>query len=121
MSDRDPLGIGFEPASHSLLPPFVCARFRSGGQSALRFGLIAAQLFPRRPLNRIRRAARRFRDACSGALHGRDKCSVQRSRWRVRVVPVEESLDCPRVCHTRVAVTDAGGEEFDEAELARSP
>jgi uncharacterized membrane protein YccC len=50
----------------------------------LRFGLIAAQLFPRRPLNRIRRAARRFLDACSGALHGRDKRSGRRSRWRAR-------------------------------------
>ena len=48
------------------------------------FCVSAAQLFPRGPLNPIRRAARRFLDACSGALHRRDKRSGRRSRWRAR-------------------------------------
>jgi hypothetical protein len=83
MVDRDPLGIGCEPALHS------CCSFRlrplpPWRQGVLPFALIGAQLFPRRPLNRIRRAARRIRDARRGELHGRDKRSGRRSRWRDR-------------------------------------
>jgi hypothetical protein len=37
------------------------------------------------------------------------------------VAPVEELFYRARVCHPGVAVTDAGGEEFDERRLARSP
>jgi len=49
MANRDPLGIGFEPASHKLLPPFS-ARFRSRGRACCALLSITAQLFPRGPL-----------------------------------------------------------------------
>jgi hypothetical protein len=42
MVDRDPLGIGCEPASHSLLPPFGLRPLPLWRQGVLRFGLLAA-------------------------------------------------------------------------------
>ena len=61
MANRDPLGIGFELASHSRcsfrLCPLPLLR-----QGVLRFALIATELFPRRPLAKSGGPARRFRD-----------------------------------------------------------
>src|SRR5262249_18801421 len=55
-ANRDPLGIGFEPASHKLLPPFVFARIRSCGRACCASLSIAANCFPRGPLERNWRA-----------------------------------------------------------------
>src|SRR5215469_17631415 len=68
----------------SLLAPYDLRPLPLWRQGVLRFGLIAAQLFPRGPLNPIGGPRVGSVDACSGALHGRDKRSGRRSRWRAR-------------------------------------
>ena len=49
MPDRDPLGIGFEPASHSVLSPIGLCPLPLLRQGVLRFAFHRRELFSARP------------------------------------------------------------------------
>jgi hypothetical protein len=77
----DPLGIGFEPASHRLFLPSPASALAAGRTA---FVWLLRNFFRAALSTESGGPARRFLDARSGALHGRDKRSGRRSRWRGR-------------------------------------
>jgi hypothetical protein len=85
MANRDPLGIGFEPASHSVLPPIGLRRLPLLRQGVLRFAFHCRELFSARPsrpklegprVDSGMREAERCTDVTNAA--------VGESRWRGR-------------------------------------
>ena len=82
MPDCDPLGIGFEPASHSVLPPFRLRPLPLLRQGVLCFALITAQLFPRGPLTGIGGPCADVCRCASGAGGRSCQSEAARQGWR---------------------------------------